>query len=235
MLAALIAGCGGATPEVRSSEAAPPDDGCGPSATRLGAECWSAAGTRWAIAAEGPGGTYEFEVELLAAGRVRATDHRGASPATDEWFQDGPLLRIFLADRFVEYRATIENGTVIVGEAINVRGQRWAWRGSRLFGEHPCRDDVARVGESCFTVVGTLWQLGDGAPIELLANGAVARGTGEPAEGDRWEQEGGAVRFSIGGRRYEGELDGTGTLRGTSDGASFTATRLESIPPLARR
>ncbi|MCZ7683236.1 MAG: hypothetical protein M5U28_32330 [Sandaracinaceae bacterium] len=235
MLALSIAGCGGATGSVATLPAAEPDDGCGPSATRLGAECWSAAGTRWSVVADGPSGEYTFELELLAAGRARATDDRSASPGSDEWFQDGRLLRVFLADRFVEYRASIENGTVLVGEATNVRGQRWSWSATRLFGESVCQEGEARVGEACFTVAGTRWQLGEGAPIELLAGGALARGGQDAAEGDRWEQRGEAVHFSLGGRRYEGRLEGDRELRGTVDGASFTATRLESIPPLARR
>lgn len=234
-LALALAGCGapsGPAAEVRS---APEDDGCGPSATRLGGECWSAAGTRWEVTSDGPSGEHLFEIELLAAGRVRSTDHPTASPASDEWFQDGRLLRVFLSDRFVEFRATIENGTVLVGEAINVRGQRWSWHARRVFGESRCAPGEARVGGACFTVAGTRWQIGDGPPVELLADGVVARGGQDPAAGDRWEQDGEIVRFSLGGRRYEGRLEGDRTLRGTVDGAELVATRVESIPPVARR
>ena len=52
-------GCGG--PSDAENRAARPDatsggsDGCGPSQTRLGGQCWGAAGTRWRVRAEGPG------------------------------------------------------------------------------------------------------------------------------------------------------------------------------------
>lgn len=232
--AAAVGGCGGAPAALEPAEAAA-DDGCGPHATRLGAECWSAEGTRWEVLADAPEGAYTLELELLAAGRVRTTDHPTASPATDEWFQDGPLLRVLLADRFVEYRATVTNGTVLVGEAINVRGQRWGFRAQRRFSEGRCQSGEARLpNEACMTVEGTRWELTQGGAtrsIELLAAGALATSSADPAEGDRWAQEGSTVRLTIGGTVLEGELEGADVLRG--DG--FRATRVPSVPPLIWR
>lgn len=234
---ALACGCGGAPTGGPAIAASAADDGCGPREARLGADCWSAVGTRWAVFADGPGGQYEFDLELFAAGRVRATDQASASPATDEWFQDGPLLRVFLADRFVEYRARVTNGTVLVGQAMNVRGQRWAFRATRVFGESTCDAREARIDGTCMTVAGTRWQLEAGTEpvlVEFLADGALAAGP-EPSAEDRWQQEGASLRFSLGGRRFAAELREEATLRGTIDGGgSFTATRVESIPPLLR-
>ena len=230
------AGCGAAAstgPEV--SEVASDGDGCGPHATRLGAECWSAEGTRWQVLADAPEGAYELELELLAAGRVRATDAAAASPATDEWFQDGPLLRVLLADRFVEYRATVTNGTVLVGEAMNVRGERWSFRAQRLFTEGRCASGEARLpNDACMTVEGTRWELTQGGAVrslELLAGGALATSSADPAEGDGWVQQGSIVRLTIADAELEGELEGADTLRGEG----FTATRVPSVPPLLWR
>ncbi len=236
MVLALACGCG-ATPPVTLADPEPAQgEGCGRLA-RLGAECWTAEGTQWAVVADGPGGLYEFDLALLAAGRVRADDQASASPATDEWFQEGPLLRVFLSDRFVEYRARVTNGTVLVGEAINVRGERWGFRATRVFGESACREDEARLDGTCMTMAGTRWQLdAGGAPVvvEFLASGAIAAGA-EARGDDRWEQAGAALRFSIDGRRFRAELSDESALRGAiEEGGSFTATRVESIPPLVR-
>ena len=233
--AVAIGGCGGAQVAALETAEAAPDDGCGPHATRLGATCWSAEGTRWEVLADAPEGAYELELELLAAGRVRSTDHAAASPASDEWFQDGPLLRVLLADRFVEYRATVTNGTVLVGEAMNVRGQRWSFRAQRMFSPGRCEEREARLpNDACMTVEGTRWELTQGGAarfIELLAGGAVGTSSADPTEGDRWVQEGSTVRLRIAGRELTGELEGADTLRG--DG--FSATRVPSVPPLVWR
>jgi hypothetical protein len=234
LLACVLAACGGAVSPAPETAAAQ-DDGCGPHATRLGETCWSAEGTRWEVLADAPEGAYELELELLAAGRVRSTDSAAASPASDEWFQDGPLLRVLLADRFVEYRATVTNGTVLVGEAMNVRGQRWSFRAQRMFSPGRCEVGEARLpSDACMTVEGTRWELTqDGATrfVELLAGGAVGISSADPAEGDRWVQEGSTVRLRIAGRELTGELEGADALRG----GGFTATRVPSVPPLVWR
>lgn len=232
MCAVAVGGCGATPAALEPAEATADGEGCGPHATRLGATCWSAEGTRWEVLTDAPGGAYRLELELLAAGRVRTTDHPTASPATDEWFQDGPLLRVLLADRFVEYRATMTNGTVLVGEAMNVRGQRWSFRARRLFGPGRCARGEARLASgACLTVEGTRWELTEGGAtrfIELSAGGALATSSADPAEGDRWAQEGSTVRLTLSGRALTGELEGPDILRG----GDFTATRVPSVPPL---
>lgn len=248
----LLAACGGpSTPGPRAGgdgEGAGSDGPCGPHRVQLGGEhCWSAEGTRWHVEADGPGGTYRFDVQLLAAGRVRSTDHGAASPATDEWFQDGDLLRVFLSDRFVEYRARITNGTVLIGEAHNVRGQQWSWRADREFGEASCAEGEARVDGACLTVLGTRWRVepegGDPRFVEFLADGRVGTDAeGDDATGaDEWTQDGARLRFTLGEgeARFEAELTDDAELRGTwrAEGGPrpWTATRVESIPPVVRR
>lgn len=229
----LLVGCAGAPPAV-DTLTTPSADGCGPHTTRLGDECWTAEGTRWQVVADAPSGTYELTIELLAAGRVRATDSARASPAHDEWFQDGPLLRILLADRFVEYRAIVTNGTVLLGEAQNVRGQRWGFRAHRLFGDVGCAPGEARLERACMTLEGTRWELergGTRSVVELLEGGAIGTTSADPAEGDRWSQEGRVVRLTIGGRALTAELVDDRSMRGEG----MRATRIESIPPIARR
>ncbi len=229
----LLAGC---SASVGRPSAAPQGDGCGRERVRLETSCWSAEGTRWLVLADGPGGEYRFELELLAAGRVRARDHGAAGPASDEWFQEGPLLRVFLSDRFVEYRATISNGTVLTGEAMNVRGQRWEWRAQRIFGEGACAHDEARLPSSCMSIAGTRWELqtGGGAPLllEFFAGGRMGR------ENERWEQRAETLRFTIGEREFVAQLRASAELVGTYSGSAgsgrFTAARVASIPPLVR-
>ncbi len=235
--ALALVGCGGAQTPAETAAGAS-DRGCAAHEARLGTTCWSAEGTRWHVLADGPGGEYELDLALLAAGRVRADDQPSADPATDEWFQDGALLRVFLSDRFVEYRAEVTNGTVLLGEARNVRGQRWAFSASRVFGQQRCGAHEARVEGACLSMAGTRWALNTGgAPVlvEFLAEGALAAGPEVRAE-DGWEQEGGALRFRIAGTRYRAELNDAARLRGTFEGAHegrFSANRVESIPPLA--
>jgi hypothetical protein len=231
-----LCGCGGAASVPVAEPVAAADDGCGPRATRVAGACWSAHGTRWRVTTEASAGVDELELELMAAGRVRSNDHPAASPAMDEWFLERSVLRVFLADRFVEYRATVTNGTVLVGEAINARGQRWPWSAVRVFGEPTCERDEARIEGACMTVAGTRWRVeGQGELIELLAEGVVA--TGPEDARDRWTQEGERVRFTTGAgaHQFEATLEGDGALRGTrDDGAAFTASRVESIPPALR-
>ncbi len=234
----LLVGCGGSVGSgagAREGAAASGGGGaCEADTTRLGASCWSAAGTHWRVQADGPGGVYRFDLALLGAGRVRATDHEGASPAIDEWTQDGSLLRIFLSDRFVEYRTRVTNGTVLIGEAINVRGQRWAFRADRDFGGGGCAPDEARLESACMTVAGTRWEL-DGQVVAFLAGGALAVGGAEEASG-AWQQTSAALSFTLaeGEPAHVAEVASTSELSGTLEGSDGTwrATRLETIPPV---
>lgn len=266
-LALLLTACGGPADGGRATRSGADAQGegpCGPHEANLAGTCWSAEGTRWNVEAEGPGGVYRFDVELLAAGRVRSSDHGAASPARDEWFQDGELLRVFLADRFVEYRAEISNGTVLIGEAMNVRGQQWSWRGDRVFGEAPCADSEARVDGACMTVAGTRWRLAaegsEARLIEFLEDGRVGIGgraddladdpaddladdpTDDPTDNTeapgRWEQDGSTLRFTLGAGSpaYVAEVAGDAELRGTRDDErAFEATRVPSVPPVIHR
>lgn len=227
-LGLALVGCGASTP-ARVETAPPDDDECGSRATHIAGSCWSPEGTRWAVVVDGSAGLDDFEIELLAAGRVRSNDSPDASPASDEWFLDGAVLRVFLSDRFVEYRATVTNGTVLVGEATNVRGQRWPWRGERLFGERSCAEGEARLESACMTVAGTRWQIeGEPRVVELLRDGVVASSPADPGA-DRWTQEGTRIAFTVdeGARRLEGTLEGDARIRGSD----FSATRVESIAP----
>lgn len=234
---ALLVACGGSAASGATARdgrgAAPSGPECPPGFAPLGGRCWAGAGTRWRVQAEGPGGQYRFDLELLAAGRARANDHGGASPAVDEWFLDGSRLRVFLSDRFVEYRARVTNGTVLVGEAINVRGQRWAFRADRDFAEAPCAPGEARLEEGCMTVAGTRWEL-DGHVVAFLPDGLVARDA-EEATG-RWSQAGPALTFSLaeGEPTRVAEVDDAATLRGTFEGqgGSWSATRVITLPPV---
>lgn len=201
---------------------------------RLGASCWSAAGTHWRVQADGPGGAYRFDLTLLGAGRVRSTDHDGASPVSDEWSQNGSLLRIFLSDRFVEYRTRVSNGTVLIGEAINVRGQRWAFRADRDFEAAGCAGAEAVVEGVCMTVAGTRWQL-DGQDVAFLAGGRVFVGAAEEASGG-WEQVASALTFTLAedGPTRVAQVASTSELSGTFEGSDgeWRATRVPAIPPV---
>ncbi|MGE0788734.1 MAG: hypothetical protein AB7S26_23885 [Sandaracinaceae bacterium] len=238
---ALVAiGCGGSgTESVEDARraAAEENGGCGLGATQLGGHCWTAANTRWNIDASGPGGDYRFGVTLLAAGRVRAGDHPGAGPAHDEWFQVGPTLRIFLSDRFVEYRAQVTNGTVLIGEALNVRGQRWSWRGDRVFEEASCEPGDARLDDGCLALVGTRWELlrhdADAELIEFQEDGRLFHGEDDLV--GRWEQAGSALTFRLAeeGPEYVALIASSDELSGSGpDNVAFTATRVPSIPPV---
>ncbi|MBX3272876.1 MAG: hypothetical protein KF729_21620 [Sandaracinaceae bacterium] len=235
LLAACAGGAGTSGASVEDARGPVGAERCAAGATRVAGACWSAAGTRWTIDAHGPAGPYRFEVDLLAAGRARATDHHAASPATDEWFLDGGRLRILLSDRFVEYRAAVTNGTVLLGEAVNVRDQRWSFRADRAFGEAPCAPGEARLEGSCMTVAGTRWLL-DGRVVAFLADGALALDAEEPT--GRWTQAGAALTFSLGDERARvATVDDESTLRGRfeeGDG-EWRATRVPSLPPVVRR
>lgn len=154
-------------------------------------QCWELAGSKWHIIADGPGGKHDFMVELLLHGRVRSTDHPTASASSDEWvIQDG-ILRLFLSERFVEYRAQISNASVVAGRALNSRGHEWLWRGERLSAEVQCQDDELQVGEACMTVAGTTWKNEQGQ-LWLFASQnelKMSAGPNKPLEGwGTWTQ-----------------------------------------------
>jgi len=211
--------------------------------------CWNPVGSRWQVTAEAPGGTYAFRVELMAGGRVRATDVPNASPATDEWFVENDELRVFLQNRYVEYRATMHNGTLMLGEAVNVRGDTWAFRAERVHESTTCpTNEIATTsGEEpgCFDIAGSRWTLSLGStPLEiefadggtLLSNNPVDLTTDD----DGWTQEGATVVMWF--DNHATELTATITpsdlshLRGSGHGAngasiSFDATAIPTYPP----
>jgi hypothetical protein len=223
--------CGGpAAMAAREPTVSPGPEPCpNPGHVRLGRICWNPAGSRWHVTANAPGGQYTFDVELLAANRLRATDHPAASPATDEWFVDGNTLRLFLANRFVEYRAELTNGTVMVGEAVNVRGDSWLWRGERVQQTTRCNRDEAELDGTCFALAGTRWTVRTGATEkvvhfdaggQLYVDGSENTGT--------WSQQGREVRFTLDGREHSATVgDSVDELRGEG----WTATRIELYPP----
>lgn len=211
--------------------------------------CWSPVGSHWRFVADAPGGSYTFDVELMAAGRVRATDVPNATPATDEWFVENDELRIFLQNRYVEYRATLHNGTLMIGEAVNVRGDTWAFRGDRVHegGSCPSNEAVVTDGDEpgCFDVAGTRWTVSVGATeYELQFGDGGALISNNPSDttpdDDGWEQQGTTVRFWF--DDHATELSGTISpadlthLSGTGHGPagaslSWSATAIPSYPP----
>ncbi|MCS6856268.1 MAG: hypothetical protein NZM37_01015 [Sandaracinaceae bacterium] len=180
--------------------------------------CIRLSGTKWRISAQTPSGLKEFEVELMAGGRVRANDHPAASPGFDEWFLDQGELRIFLGNRFVEYRARVSNGTVLGGLASNVQGERWEFRARRLRVSRRCLGNEAQVGGSadepiCYSAAGSRWKVeyeGKTRTMILEASGRIWRDDQGDAtkEDERWEQEGPRLRlFLEGGKKvFEAEI-----------------------------
>jgi hypothetical protein len=254
-LALLLAACGSTATTTASttphSRARPAYTVCTDAAqVRLAPSvCWSPAGSHWHVEAQAPGGTYTFDLELMAAGRVRATDVTGASPATDEWFVENDELRIFLQNRYVEYRTTLHNGTLLIGEAVNVRGDVWPFRADRthVSGSCPANELATNTGDepSCFDVAGTRWTVNVGASTYELQFGAEGTlFTNEPThvtpDDDGWEQQGATLRFWFDDHATEltatiaagdlGHLAGNGhDAHGAS--VSFTAAAIPSYPP----
>lgn len=233
LLALALVACGGGTTQVVGETTTPRGLPACPNAgeLRLGRICWSPVGSRWHMTAMAPGGEYAFDVELLAANRLRSTDHPGAGPVSDEWFVDGNTLRMFLSDRFVEYRADVSNGTVMVGHAENVRGDTWEWRGDRLPATGACEEGTADLGDVCFAIAGTRWTLSEGGStrvIHFAAEGRVLADDAPPAEGDTWTQDGASVTFTLGGRSHTATVSGDGA-RLSGDG--WSAERLELYAP----
>ncbi len=245
--ASALAGCGGATQSsstqgtvARASSYVPCER---PSEVRFAPGlCFDPVGTRWHVVANAPGGRYEFDVELMASGRLRANDHPAAGPGTDEWIIEDDQLRLFLANRYVEYRGRFTNGSVIVGSASNVRGDAWEFRADRMRVPHACQGNelVVRGGDEpvCYSAAGSRWQMhlgGRSFVVELASNGALT--SDDPndttAGDDTWEQVGGTLRMYLNGRTTTLEAtlrpDALDRLEGTASvGGSFTAEALPS-------
>jgi hypothetical protein len=256
LLAALtLVACGGASSGAGSttphSRERPAYTACDDTAqVRLAPTvCWSPTGSHWQFQAEAPGGAYTFEVELMAGGRVRATDVPNASPALDEWFVENDELRVFLQNRYVEYRATLHNGTMMVGEAVNVRGDVWPFRADRLHNGATCPGNEIATSSAdepgCFGVAGTRWTLAAGGhEYEIQFADAGVLVSNNPADttpdDDGWEQDGATVRFWF--DDHATELSATVTasdlmhLSGTGHGVggaplSWSATVIPTYPP----
>ena len=230
-------GTTGTTTAARRREPCP-----NPNEARMGTLCWSPVGSRWQITANAPGGEYAFDIELLEAGRVRASDHPDASPGTDEWVIDDGLLRVFLANRYVEYRGELTNGTVIVGTAVNVRGDSWEWRGDRMHVGGGCPDEEltlpAREGtapgeEGCFTMAGTRWTMRSGAGEFVVSFGADGHVQSERAgdsgsDDDTWTQSGANLSFTLDGSQQH---TATITRFDRIEGSGWSLERLPTYPP----
>lgn len=254
-LASALFGCGGAggagggatTPRAARRPYTPCEN---PREVRLSPHvCWDPSGSRWHVTSSAPGGDLEFDLELMAGGRVRATDHDASSPATDEWFVDDGTLRVFLGSRWVEYRGDLTNGTLLVGQAVNARGDSWDWRAERAHGGGcPAAELVARAGDepACYSAAGSRWTVrgrsGSAFVVELGANGQLF--TDDPGDttvgNDTWAQSGASLslRFDDGASEYTASLDASnlsrlsGTARDASGGTwSFTAEAVPSYPP----
>ena len=210
--------------------------------------CWNPTGSHWQFEAQAPGGTYTFEVELLAGGRVRAADVPNATPATDEWFAENDELRIFLQNRYVEYRATLHNGTLLVGEAVNVRGDTWGFRATRVHQGDTCPSNELTVGvgdePGCYDAAGSRWTVHAGNAeyeISLGENGSLVSNnpSDTTVDDDGWSQEGGTIVLWF--DNHATELTATITpsdlshLSGNGHGAagaiSWSASAIPSYPP----
>ena len=210
LLFLVVAACGSSAPSTGSttphSRARPAYTACTEgSQVRLGPSvCWNPTGSHWHFDAQAPGGAYSFDVELMAGGRVRANDVSGATPATDEWFVENDELRIFLQNRYVEYRTTLHNGTLLLGEAVNTRGDVWSFRADRTHPSAACpaNELATRAGDEpgCFDVAGSRWTVNLGSTqyeIQFAADGTLV--SNNPVDltpdDDGWEQNGASVRF----------------------------------------
>jgi hypothetical protein len=242
---------GGAGSTMPHSRERPPYTACDDAAqVRLAPTvCWNPTGSHWQFAAEAPGGALSFEVELMAGGRVRAGDVPNASPAVDEWFVENDELRIFLQNRYVEYRATLHNGTMMIGEAVNVRGDVWAFSATRVHEGATCPgNELATTNgdePGCFDVAGSRWTLSTGGreyEIQFADGGTLL--SNDPSDttpdDDGWEQDGATVRLWFDGRATElsatispsdlTHLSGSGHAAGGAP-LSWTGTAIPTYPP----
>jgi hypothetical protein len=244
-------GTGGGAGTTTAAHVRPPYTPCdNPAEVRLAPTvCWSPVGSHWRLVAQAPGGEYTFDIELMAGGRVRSTDVTGATPATDEWFVENDVVRIFLQNRYVEYRGTLHNGTVLVGEATNVRGDVWTFRADRRHdgARCPANELVATDGEEpgCFAIAGSRWTVHAGPneyEVEFGADGHLVstNAADTTPDDDGWEQQGGTVRFWFDNHATEltasvapsslERLSGNG--HDASGGSfAFTAEAIPSYPP----
>lgn len=248
-----LVGCGGATTTTTTTTTAGrPYVPCeNPLQVRLAPTvCFDPVGSTWRVVADAPGGHYDFRISLLAGGRLRATDHPAAGPGTDEWFVEDDQLRIFLGNRYVEYRGRLQNGTVFVGEASNVRGDTWEFRADRVHEGGQCQVNelVVSAGDEagCYSVAGSRWTVASGGrsfDIELNANGTLSSSdSADTTPGnDHWQQEGGTLRLSFddGATTFSAQLDPAhldhleGQVSGRASG-TFTASATPSYAPPAR-
>ncbi len=234
---ASLFGCGGGAAnagETTPSTAQGPAPCPTQNEVRLGSICWNPTGSRWHVTALAPGGEYAFDVELLPANRLRSTDHPMATGATDEWFDDGNTLRIFLQNRYVEYRTDISNGTVIVGEAQNVRGDSWTWRGDRMQVGPGCQPGDVSLSETCFALIGTQWLLRSPSGervIHFEAEGVLLTDSSAADASNRWSQEGQRLRFTLDGVEHTAEIQSAERLEGAAGSAQWAAEIVPLYPP----
>lgn len=215
----VACGGGGGTPGVGRTAGGerPPYVACDdPNEVRMAPHvCWNPVGSRWHVTTQAPGGALDFDLELMAGGRVRSTDDAAGGPATDEWFVEENFLRIFLANRYVEYRGELTNGTVLVGSVRNVRGDSWMFRAERVHGGSCGEGELALGGGAdpiCYSAAGSRWTLAGRSTftVELGAGGLI--GHDNPSDtttgNDTWTQAGNELRLSFDG----GAIEYTATL-----------------------
>lgn len=248
----LLAGCGGTTtPRVGTGPVGaerPPYVACeNPREVRMAPHvCWDPTGSRWHVTTQAPGGELDFELELMAGGRVRATDDAAGGPATDEWFVQEDVLRIFLQNRYVEYRGQLTNGSLLVGDVTNVRGDVWDFRAERHHGGGCAEGELTTSNEgdpACYSAAGSRWTLsarGNTFTVELGPGGVLTSDLSSDTTtgNDRWEQSGDEVhlRFDDGAVSYDGTVNAAldrleGSGRDGSGTFTFTGQSVPTYPP----
>ena len=247
-----LVGCGGAASTTSSTTSVLVYTPCeNPAQVRLAPTvCFDPVGSTWRVTADAPGGHYDFRITLLAGGRVRSTDHPAAGPGTDAWFVEDDQLRIFLGNRYVEYRGRLQNGSVFIGEALNVRGDTWEFRADRVHEGGQCLvNELVTQAEDepgCYSAAGSRWSVQTGArsfQIELNANGSLTSNDASDTTptNDRWQQESGTLRwlFDDGATTFTTQLNAAqlnrleGQVSGRASG-TFTATLAPTYAPPSR-
>lgn len=258
LLALPLLACGGGTGGgsggggTAGAERPPYDDCDDPNEVRMAPHvCWNPVGSRWRVVSQAPGGELTFDLELMAGGRVRATDDASSGPATDEWFVQENVIRIFLGNRWAEYRGELTNGTLLVGSASNVRGDTWTFRAERQHGGS-CAAGEMVLGEGadpiCYSAAGSRWTLSGRTSftVELGANGTLTHDnpSDTTADNDTWSQAGNTLtlRFDGGATEYTATLSPrpvgrnaverlSGNAHDASGSFSFTAEPIATYPP----